>query len=173
MPEFDVFNGGLDKLSSYINDLSKALKKANLEIIQDGLSFAEKAIVERSGVIDFEDERIAMQTMNKKQVFNQGKLCRGNIINVSDRSGYVEYGTGLRGANNPYPFGNPYPGQFMGYNVPSYAKKLDKTGTLYWFWKGLPTYGMPSYHIMYSSAREVEKELPNIVRKALERRFSK
>lgn len=173
MPEFDVFKNGLNELSAYIKNLSKVIEKANVEIVEQGLIVAEKAIIQRSSVIDSDDERIAMKSMNVKRILNRGKVCRGNIVNVSDHSGYVEYGTGLMGANSPYPYGNPYPGQFMGYNIPSDAKKFDKAGNLYWFWKGLPSYGMPSYHIMYSSSRDVQNELPNIVRKVLEGKLNK
>lgn len=175
MPEFDLFAQGLRDYKKYIEDMKKDLLTLNDEVVRDACERAESIIRERAGAIFEQEEREAMQTANEITILDRGRFARGRVINTSRHSPYVEYGTGATGEANPYPYGNPYPGQFLGYNVPppQGKKHLDKNGVYYWFYKGKANYGLPSYAIVYSAAKELERLMPNIVAKAVERRLNR
>jgi len=173
MAEFDIFANGISELDAYLVKMKSDLVTLNEQLVRESLDVAEKIIVNRASIIDFPRERVAFQTQNRKTLTKGGANASGKIVNDSQDATYAEYGTGFIGQNNPYIYGQPYPGQFLGYNAPSEFKKVDKSGITFWFYNGVPTYGMPSYHVMYSSARDLERQIPNIVRKLMKGKFDK
>ena len=137
--------------------ISKAIRE--VERYRDDLKQACQELVER---LTHEGEVVAKMYIAAYPAVDTGELM-GSINGVYDPSRhvgivkadtyyaiYVEYGTGVRGGNNPHPLGD---GQ---YRDTGWYYYNEREGKVKW------TLGMPSRPFMYSTMRELENRLESI-----------
>lgn len=90
------------------------------------------------------------------------------IITDSDHAAFVEFGTGQRGADSPYPY--PLPdGVTWDYNVGQTIRYNSVKGTYYWFYPGDDgqwhyTEGMPSRPFMYLTSLDLAKKVVDVAK---------
>lgn len=90
------------------------------------------------------------------------------IVADSDHAAFVEFGTGQRGEDKPYP--HPLPeGVSWDYNVGKTIRQNAVTGRYFWFYPGQDgqwhyTEGMPSRPFMYLTSMELIREVPKIAK---------
>ncbi len=90
------------------------------------------------------------------------------VVTDSDHAAFVEFGTGQKGNDTPYPY--PLPdGVSWSYNVGQTIRYNSAKGTYYWFYPGDDgqwhyTEGMPSRPFMYNTSLELAKEVVEIAK---------
>lgn len=90
------------------------------------------------------------------------------VVTDSEHCAYVEFGTGQRGEDRPYPYPLPE-GVSWDYNVGQTIRQNPITGRYFWFYPGQDglwhyTEGMPSRPFMYLTSMELIKEVPKIAK---------
>lgn len=90
------------------------------------------------------------------------------IVTDSDHAAFVEFGTGQRGKDTPYPYPLPE-GVSWDYNVGKTIRQNATTGRYYWFYpsqdgKWHYTEGMPARPFMYLTSMELIREVPKIAK---------
>lgn len=85
------------------------------------------------------------------------------VVTDSDHAAFVEFGTGSRGEDKPYPYPLPE-GVSWDYNVGKTIRQNAVTGAYYWFYPGNDglwhyTEGIPSRPFMYLTSLELQKEI--------------
>lgn len=90
------------------------------------------------------------------------------IVTDSDHAAFVEFGTGIKGKDKPYPYPLPE-GVSWDYNVGKTIRQNAVTGAYYWFYPGNDglwhyTEGMPSRPFMYLTSLELQKEVVKIAK---------
>lgn len=90
------------------------------------------------------------------------------VVTDSEHCAFVEFGTGQRGEDRPYPYTLPE-GVSWDYNVGKTIRQNAVTGRYYWFYPGQDglwhyTEGMPSRPFMYLTSMELIKEVPKIAK---------
>lgn len=88
------------------------------------------------------------------------------IVTDSEHCAFVEFGTGSKGEDKPYPYPLPE-GVSWDYNVGKTIRQNAVTGAYYWFYPGDDglwhyTEGMPSRPFMYLTSLELQKEVVKI-----------
>lgn len=83
------------------------------------------------------------------------------VVADSEHAVFVEFGTGQRGKDTPYPYPLPE-GVSWEYNVGKTIRKNEKTGRYYWFYPGQDgkwhyTEGMPSRPFLFNTSMELQK----------------
>lgn len=92
------------------------------------------------------------------------------IIAGSEHAVFVEFGTGQRGIDEPYPYPLPQ-GVSWSYATGKTIRKNALTGRYYWFYPGQDglwhyTEGMPARPFMYNTSVELQREIMQIVKEA-------
>lgn len=90
------------------------------------------------------------------------------VVTDSDHAAFVEFGTGQRGMDSPYPYPLPE-GVIWDYATGKTIRQNAKTGAYYWFYPGRDglwhyTEGMPARPFMYLTSMELIKEIPKIAK---------
>lgn len=90
------------------------------------------------------------------------------VVADSSHAVFVEFGTGQRGEDKPYPYPLPE-GVSWDYNVGKTIRQNPVTGRYYWFYPGQDgkwhyTEGMPSRPFMYLTSMELIREVPKIAK---------
>lgn len=90
------------------------------------------------------------------------------VVTDSSHAAFVEFGTGQKGQDAPYPYPLPE-GVKWDYNIGSTIRQNPKTGHYYWFYPGKDglwhyTEGMPARPFMYLTSLELQKEVVEIAR---------
>lgn len=90
------------------------------------------------------------------------------IITDSKHACFVEFGTGQRGMDSPYPFPLPE-GVSWDYAVGSTIRQNPVTGNYYWFYPGKDgkwhyTEGMPARPFMYNTSLELQKIIVDVAK---------
>lgn len=90
------------------------------------------------------------------------------VVTDSDHAAFVEFGTGSKGEDKPYPYPLPE-GVSWDYNVGKTIRQNATTGAYYWFYPGNDglwhyTEGMPSRPFMYLTSLELQKEVVKIAK---------
>lgn len=88
------------------------------------------------------------------------------VVTDSSHAAFVEFGTGSKGEDKPYPYPLPE-GISWDYNVGKTIRQNAVTGTYYWFYPGKDglwhyTEGMPSRPFLYLTSLELQKEVVKI-----------
>lgn len=88
------------------------------------------------------------------------------VVTDSDHAAFVEFGTGSKGEDKPYPYPLPE-GVSWDYNVGQTIRQNAVTGAYYWFYPGNDglwhyTEGMPARPFMYLASLELQKEVVKI-----------
>lgn len=90
------------------------------------------------------------------------------VVADSSHAVFVEFGTGQRGEDKPYPYPLPE-GVSWDYNVGKTIRQNAVTGRYYWFYPGQDgkwhyTEGMPARPFMYLTSMELIREVPKIAK---------
>lgn len=90
------------------------------------------------------------------------------IITDSEHACFVEFGTGQKGLDTPYPYPLPN-GVSWNYAVGTTIKQNPITGHYYWFYPGRDgkwhyTEGMPARPFMYETSLELNKIIDRVAR---------
>ena len=90
------------------------------------------------------------------------------IIADSQHACFVEFGTGQKGMDSPYPFPLPE-GVTWNYAVGRTIRQNAKTGHYYWFYPGRDgnvyyTEGMPARPFMYNTSLELQKIIVDVAK---------
>jgi len=90
------------------------------------------------------------------------------VVADSSHAVFVEFGTGQRGEDKPYPYPLPE-GVSWDYNVGKTIRQNASTGRYYWFYPGQDgkwhyTEGMPARPFMYLTSMELIREVPKIAK---------
>ncbi len=90
------------------------------------------------------------------------------IVTDSDHAAFVEFGTGQRGKDTPYPYPLPE-GVSWDYNVGKTIRQNATTGRYYWFYPGQDgkwhyTEGLPSRPFLHNTSIELLREIPKIAK---------
>lgn len=157
----------------------KALQK-ELEKYKDSLTFKCRELAERLSERGVEIARVQIADLDA--IFT-GELIQSlhseykgstpygaifAIVTDSDHAAFVEFGTGQRGEDTPYPYPLPE-GVIWEYNVGKTIRQNATTGKYYWFYPGQDgqwhyTEGMPARPFMYLTSMELIREIPKIAK---------
>lgn len=90
------------------------------------------------------------------------------VVADSSHAVFVEFGTGQRGEDKPYPYPLPE-GVSWDYNVGKTIRQNATTGRYYWFYPGQDgkwhyTEGMPSRPFLHNTSMELLREIPKIAK---------
>lgn len=90
------------------------------------------------------------------------------IVTDSNHAAFVEFGTGQRGEDRPYPYPLPE-GVSWDYNVGKTIRQNAVTGRYYWFYPGQDglwhyTEGMPARPFLHNTRMELIKEVSKIAK---------
>lgn len=90
------------------------------------------------------------------------------VIADSEHAVFVEFGTGQRGMDKPYPY--PLPdGANWDYATGKTIRQNAKTGAYYWFYPGRDgqwhyTEGMPSRPFLYNTSLELQQKISSVAK---------
>lgn len=139
--------------------------KANLlarRLAEEGVMIAGAQIVDLDAVFTGELLKSVRMEEQINNVFA--------IVTDSEHACFVEFGTGQRGMDSPYPF--PLPEGVSWKYINPYSGKIRHnpvTGNYYWFYPGLDgkwhyTEGMPARPFMYNTSLELQKIIVDVAR---------
>lgn len=160
---------------SSIRNLQKELEKYKDSLTYKCRLFAEKLSergveVARVQIADldaiFTGELIASIQSKYKDSTKFGAIFA--IVADSSHACFVEFGTGQRGEDKPYPYPLPE-GISWDYNVGKTIRQNPETGRYFWFYPGQDgqwhyTEGMPARPFMYLTSMELIREVPKIAK---------
>ena len=116
------------------------------------------------GVEIVREEITSLGAVDKGELLNsvQYKIDknRGYITVGTDHCAFVEFGTGTKGENSPYPAVLP-DGVSWSYNTGPTVTEVN--GVKGWWFNGWFCTGMPSRPYMYNSAQRLKSEIPQIL----------
>lgn len=157
----------------------KALQK-ELEKYRDSLTYKDRLLAEKLSERGVEIARVQIADLDA--IFTgeliqslhseyMGSTPYGAIFAVvanSSHAVFVEFGTGQRGEDKPYPYPLPE-GVSWDYNVGKTIRQNPVTGRYFWFYPGQDgkwhyTEGMPARPFMYLTSMELIREVPEIAR---------
>lgn len=157
----------------------KQLQK-DLEKYRDGLTYKCRLLAEKLSERGVEIARVQISDLDA--IFT-GELIQSlhseykgstpygaifAIVTDSNHAAFVEFGTGQRGEDRPYPYPLPN-GVSWNYNVGKTIRQNTVTGRYYWFYPGQDglwhyTEGMPARPFMYLTSMELIREVPKIAK---------
>lgn len=137
--------------------------KANLlakTLAEKGVQIAGAQIVDMDALFTWELLKSVRMEEEINNVFA--------IITDSDHACFVEFGTGQRGEDSPYPFPLPE-GVSWTYHEGETIKQNPVTGRYYWFYPGKDgkwhyTEGMPARPFMYNTSLELQKIIVDVAK---------
>lgn len=161
-----------------VSEIRKAQKE--LEKYRDSLTYKCRLLAERLSERGVEIARVQIADLDA--IFTgeliqslhseyKGSTQYGVIFVVvadSSHACMVEFGTGQRGKDSPYPY--PLPdGVSWEYATGKTIRQNTKTGAYYWFYPGQDglwhyTEGMPARPFLYLTSMELIKEVPKIAK---------
>lgn len=161
-----------------VSEIKKAQRE--LEKYRDNLTYKFRLLAERLSERGVEIARVQIADLDA--IFT-GELIQSlhseykgstqygaifAIVTDSEHAAFVEFGTGQRGEDRPYPYPLPE-GVIWDYNVGKTIRQNAVTGRYYWFYPGQDglwhyTEGMPSRPFMYLTSMELIREVPKIAK---------
>ncbi len=148
----------IDKIEDYKEKLHDKRKRIIERLVEIGVEKAREMIAELGAV----DTGLTLESISGEVTEDN----RGIIRCASPYGAYIEFGTGTRGKEAPYPGGaeimagaTPY----TGYNSGPHVIKLPD-GRVAWFYGATFTEGMPSRPFMWLTALYLEEIAPQIVK---------
>ena len=129
-----------------------------------GVDIAQVQIADLDAI--FTGELIASIHSEYKDSTKYGAIFA--VVADSSHAVFVEFGTGQRGKDKPYPYPLPE-GVSWDYNVGKTIRKNQVTGRYFWFYPGQDgkwhyTEGMPSRPFLYNTSMELIREVPKIAK---------
>ena len=160
---------------SSIRNLQKELEK-----YRDSLTYKTRLLAEKLSERGVEIARVQIADLDA--IFT-GKLIQSlhseykgsapygaifAVVTDSKHCAFVEFGTGQRGEDKPYPYPLPE-GVSWDYNVGNTIRQNTVTGRYYWFYPGQDgkwhyTEGMPARPFLYNTSMELIREVPKIAK---------
>lgn len=151
----------LVRYQEYLVNKAARLAKRLSEL---GVDIAQVQIADLDAI--FTGELIASIQSKYKDSTKFGSIFA--VVADSSHAVFVEFGTGQRGVDKPYPY--PLPDSVSwDYNVGKTIRQNAVTGRYYWFYPGQDglwhyTEGLPSRPFMYLTSMELIKEVPKIAK---------
>ena len=129
-----------------------------------GVDIAQVQIADLDAI--FTGELIASIHSEHKDSTKYGAIFA--VVTDSEHCAYVEFGTGQRGEDKPYPYPLPE-GVSWDYNVGKTIRQNATTGRYYWFYPGQDgkwhyTEGLPSRPFLHNTSMELLREIPKIAK---------
>lgn len=151
----------LMRYQEYLTNKAAQLAKRISEI---GVDIAQVQIASLDAI--FTGELIASIHSEYKDSTKYGAIFA--VVADSEHAVFVEFGTGQRGKDSPYPYPLPE-GVSWDYATGKTIRQNAKTGAYYWFYPGQDglwhyTEGMPSRPFLYNTSTELLKEIPKIAK---------
>lgn len=151
----------LVRYQEYLTNKAAQLAKALSEI---GVDIARVQIADLDAI--FTGELIASIHSEYKDSTKHGAIFA--VVADSEHAVFVEFGTGQRGKDSPYPYPLPE-GVSWDYATGKTIRQNAKTGAYYWFYPGQDglwhyTEGMPSRPFMYLTSMELMQKIPEIAK---------
>lgn len=157
----------------------KAIQK-ELEKYRDSLNYKARLLAEKLSECGVEIARVQIASLDAiftgeliasihseyKDSTKYGAIFA--VVADSSHALFVEFGTGQRGEDKPYPYPLPE-GVSWDYNVGKTIRQNATTGRYFWFYPGQDgkwhyTEGMPSRPFMYLTSMELIREVPKIAK---------
>ena len=151
----------LIRYQEYLTNKATQLAKRLSEL---GVDIAQVQIADLDAI--FTGELIASIHSEYKDSTKYGAIFA--VVADSSHACFVEFGSGQRGKDTPYPY--PLPdGVSWDYNVGKTIRQNTKTGAYYWFYPGQDgqwhyTEGMPARPFMYLTSMELIREVTKIAK---------
>ena len=151
----------LIRYQEYLTNKVAQLAKRLSEL---GVDIAQVQIADLDAI--FTGELIASIHSEYKDSTKYGAIFA--VVADSSHAVFVEFGTGQRGEDKPYPYPLPE-GVSWDYNVGKTIRQNPVTGRYFWFYPGQDgkwhyTEGMPARPFMYLTSMELIKEIPKIAK---------
>lgn len=151
----------LIRYQEYLTNKAAQLAKRLSEL---GVDIAQVQIADLDAI--FTGELIASIHSEYKDSTKYGAIFA--VVADSSHAVFVEFGTGQRGEDKPYPYPLPE-GVSWDYNVGKTIRQNATTGRYFWFYPGQDgkwhyTEGMPSRPFMYLTSVELIREVPKIAK---------
>lgn len=152
------------ELEKYRDSLTYKCRLLAEKLSERGVEIARVQIADLDAI--FTGELIQSLHSEYKRSTQYGAIFA--IVTDSDHAAFVEFGTGQRGEDRPYPYPLPE-GVSWDYNVGKTIRQNAVTRKYYWFYPGQDgkwhyTEGMPSRPFMYLTSMELIKEIPKIAK---------
>lgn len=151
----------LIRYQEYLTNKAAQLAKRLSEL---GVDIAQVQIADLDAI--FTGELIASIHSEYKDSTKYGAIFA--VVADSSHAVFVEFGTGQRGEDKPYPYPLPE-GVSWDYNVGKTIRQNTTTGRYYWFYPGQDgkwhyTEGMPARPFLYNTSMELIREVPKIAK---------
>lgn len=152
------------ELEKYRDSLPYKCRRLAEELSERGVEIARVEIADLDAI--FTGELIQSLHSEYKDSSEYGAVFA--VVTDSDHAAFVEFGTGQRGKDSPYPYPLPE-GVSWDYATGKTIRQNAKTGAYYWFYPGQDgkwhyTEGMPARPFMYLTSMELIKEIPKIAK---------
>lgn len=150
------------ELENCKNSLENKVRLFAEKLAQRGVEIAKIEIANLDAI--FTGELLSSIHSEYKASFDGGAIfC---VVADSEHAMFVEFGTGQRGLDKPYPYKLP-DGVSWSYATGETIKKNPVSGNYYWFYPGQDgkwhyTEGMPSRPFMYNTSQQLIKEAEKI-----------
>lgn len=151
----------LIRYQEYLTNKAAQLAKRLSEL---GVDIAQVQIADLDAI--FTGELIASIHSEYKDSTKYGAIFA--VVADSSHAVFVEFGTGQRGEDKPYPYPLPE-GVSWDYNVGKTIRQNPVTGRYFWFYPGQDgkwhyTEGMPARPFLYLTSMELIREVPKIAK---------
>lgn len=151
----------LIRYQEYLTNKAAQLAKRLSEL---GVDIAQVQIADLDAI--FTGELIASIHSEYKDSTKYGAIFA--VVADSSHAVFVEFGTGQRGEDKPYPYPLPE-GVSWDYNVGKTIRQNAVTGRYYWFYPGQDgkwhyTEGLPSRPFLHNTSMELLREIPKIAK---------
>ena len=152
------------ELEKYRDSLTYKVRLLAEKLSERGIEIARVQIADLDAI--FTGELIQSLHSEYKGSTQYGAIFA--IVTDSDHAVFVEFGTGQRGEDKPYPYPLPE-GVSWDYNVGKTIRQNSVTGRYYWFYPGQDgkwhyTEGMPSRPFLHNTSMELIREAPKIAK---------
>ena len=159
MHKITVTLGNIDKaieeLEKYEKQVQKNIEDFLKKLLEEGVDIAKAQIIQLNAV-----ETGEVRDSLKYTLYKEGS--HGIIFTDNSHACYVEFGTGVRGAEGSHPT-IPWTYDINGHGEDGWYYFDEKQGRIRY------TQGMPSRPFMYNTARELEEKVIDIAREVFSR----
>lgn len=157
------------ELEKYRDSLTYKCRLLAEKLSERGVEIARVQIADLDAI--FTGELLASIHTEYKESSKYGGVFA--IVTDSSHACFVEFGSGQRGEDKPYPYSLPQ-GISWDYNVGKTIRQNSKTGRYYWFYPGQDglwhyTEGMPSRPFMFNTSLELQRILVKTAQEVFER----
>lgn len=167
-------------LSATLSVSSIRQLQKDLEKYKDSLTYKARLLAERLSERGVEIARVKIadldaiftgeliQSLHSEYMGSTQYGAIFAVVTDSKHCAFVEFGTGQRGEDKPYPYPLPE-GVSWDYNVGKTIRQNATTGRYYWFYPGQDgkwhyTEGMPSRPFLHNTSMELIREVPKIAK---------